>query len=103
MENSNEVQNTTNVGNEVLADVMPRFSINVTIDEVVNAGKVDLINHLNKTKYELEAYQPAGAALYQGRKIAEIMECELTINTCKDDGRVADCVIRKKIVSLNGA
>lgn len=96
-------QITDKDGNEVLADVMPRFSINVTIDEDVKAGKVDLINHINKTKFELEAYQPAGAALYQGRKIAEIMECELTINNCKDDGRAAHCVIRKQIVSLNGA
>ena len=27
MENSNDVQNTTNVGNEVLADVSKRFSV----------------------------------------------------------------------------
>jgi hypothetical protein len=79
---------------------MPHFSINVTIDE--DAGKVDIINNKDKTKYELEAYQPYGAALYQGRKIAEIMKCELTINNCTDDGRAAPCIIKKSIISLNG-
>lgn len=77
---------------------IPNFSINVKIWD--NAGMVDLINNTNKTKLTLEEFQPFGAALHQGRKIAEMLNISLTINDCPDDGRLGVSVIPKLIVSF---
>ena len=58
MENTNDVQNTTNVGNEVLADVMARL-----FDDVVkntNSDKDRVVCGYNKGKlcfYELDLHE----------------------------------------------
>lgn len=72
--------------------------INVTIWG--EAGMVDLVNSSNKTKLTLELFQPFGAALHQGRKIAEMLNIPLTINGEADDGRPGTSVVQRQIETL---
>ena len=98
---TDKLSSENDTSNGILGDVMPRYSIDVTIWG--DAGMCEIINHEEKTKLELEAFQPVGSALHRARILAEMLNIKVTINNKPDDGRYADCCIKTHIVSYNGA